>query len=214
MRKHIFLIRHAEPEEAYTKRFLGRLNPGLSLRGEEQARRAAVRVKELAPQIILSSPLLRAQQTASFIADACNVQLQIEPLLLEVDFGELEGLTFKEASEKFAGITDSWQALAGDFCFPGGERFQDFNQRCRDMAAQLCSRPEERIALVAHGGVLRGILCNLLAVEANGPLRFRFSYASLTTLELYADGSAVLTGFNIGRSDPPPVPSRENGSGK
>ncbi|MCD8139928.1 MAG: histidine phosphatase family protein [Planctomycetaceae bacterium] len=206
MIKEVFLIRHAEPETAYTKRFLGRLNPGLSPAGVEQARLAGVRLRDFQPQAIIASPLRRASETAAIVADACGVPVQTDSNLIEIDFGDLEGLTFAEASARYPGITDSWQALAGNFSFPGGERFDQFNSRCTAVATRLRSGPEKRIALVAHGGVLRGILCTLLAVEANGPLRFRLAYAALTTVELDTDGGAVLTGFNIGRTDAPRPP--------
>lgn len=208
MIKHVCLVRHGEPEEAYLKRFLGRLDPGLSPRGMEQARRAGERLKLFAPQAIVASPLRRADQTAGIVADICGLPYTTDPLLLEIGFGKLEGMTHAEACKIYPGVTDSWEALAGDFSFPGGERFDDFNRRCRLMAEQIRDYPEERIALVAHGGVLRSILCYLLAVEAEGPLRFRLTYASLTTVEVDTNGGAVLTGFNIGRSDPPRVPSR------
>ncbi len=206
MIKEIYLLRHGEPETAYTKRFLGRLDPGLSPTGVEQARLAGTRLREYHPQVIFASPLRRAAETASVVAAACGLDARTDPDLIEINFGELEGLTFAEASARYPGITDSWQALAGDFSFPGGERFDEFNRRCRDVASRIRTCPEERIALVAHGGVLRGILCTLLAVDANGPLRFRLAYAALTTVELDTDGSAVLTGFNIGRTDVPRPP--------
>ncbi|MCD8351464.1 MAG: histidine phosphatase family protein [Planctomycetaceae bacterium] len=206
MQKEVYLLRHAEPETAYTKRFLGRLDPGLSPTGVEQATLAGRRLREFRPQAIIASPLRRASETAAIVADACCLAVQTDPDLIEIDFGDLEGLTFAEASERYPGITDSWQALAGDFSFPGGERFIEFNRRCCNVASRIRSCPEERVALVAHGGVLRGILCNLLAVEADGPLRFRLAYAALTTVELDTEGGAVLTGFNIGRTDQPRPP--------
>lgn len=198
MPKLVHLVRHAEPDTAYLRKYLGRMDPGLSPKGREQARRAAARIGRFCPDRIVASPLRRAKDTADVIADACGLCCETDDLLLEIDFGDLEGLSFKEASAIFPGATDSWQALSGDFMFPGGEDFSSFNRRAAAMARQVRACPEKSVALVAHGGILRGILCNLLAVEANGPLRFRLSYAAVTTLELYSD-SAALLGFNVGR---------------
>lgn len=205
MPKQIYLVRHGEPEEGYTRRFLGRMDPTLSPEGRRQAGIMAERIALLKPELILSSPLRRASETGDIIAAACALPLRTEPLLLEIDFGKLEGMTFKEASAAYPGITDSWQALSGDFSFPGGEKFADFNRRCRQVADGLKGETARRIVLVAHGGVLRGVLCNLLAIEADGPLRFRLAYAALTTVELYVTGG-VLTGFNVGRTDTPKPP--------
>lgn len=207
MKKYVYLVRHAEPEEGFTRRYLGRLNPGLSAKGVGQARRIAERVRRLSPDCVLSSPLRRAGETAAIIAGACGLEVETNDLLLEINFGKLEGMTFKEASALYPGATDSWQALSGDFSFPDGENFAAFNRRAADMTEHVRARPERRVALVAHGGVLRGILCRLLSVEADGPLRFRLAYASLTAVELYEDGGAILTGFNVGREDAPTPPA-------
>lgn len=202
MPRIIYLVRHGEPESGYTKRYLGRLNPGLSPSGVEQAKRLTNRLCPLTPRRIISSPLRRALDTAEIIAEACGIPMETNNLLLEIDFGKLEGMTFKEASAVYPGVTDSWQALAGDFSFPGGENFADFNLRAKRMADQVRACCEDNVVLVAHGGILRGIICDLLAVEADGPLRFRLAYAALTTLEMDGGGGAVLTGFNVGRDSP------------
>lgn len=202
MARYIYMVRHGEPEAGFTKRYLGRLDPGLSPEGAAQAARAAERVKPLAPQRCFSSPLLRARDTAQVIADACGLAVEPTDLLLEINFGLLEGLTFKEASALYPKATDSWQALSDDFTFPEGENFFEFNRRAARMAALARESAEERVLLVAHGGVLRGVLCNLLGVEADGPLRFRPSYAALTTVEIGDGGYAVLAGFNVGREEP------------
>lgn len=203
MARFIYMIRHGEPEEGFTKRFLGRMDPGLSPVGVRQAEEAAERLREMGVRRVVSSPLLRARATAERIADVCTLDVEVNPLLLEIDFGRLEGLTFKEASELFPGTTDSWQALSGDFSFPGGESFHDFDRRC-EVAATFAREAEgENVLLVAHGGVLRGILCHLLAVEADGPLRFRLAYGALTTVEVCEDGGGVLHGFNVGPLSPP-----------
>lgn len=202
MPRHIYLVRHGEPEAGYTKRYLRRLNPGLSQFGREQASRITDRLCPLAPRRIIASPLRRAADTAEIIAAACGIPMETNNLLLEINFGKLEGLTFKEASAIYPGATGSWQALSGDFSFPGGENFADFTLRASRMADQVRACREENVVLVAHGGILRGILCNLLAVEADGPLRFRLAYAALTMLEMDSGGGAVLTGFNVGRDVP------------
>ena len=202
MPKYLYLVRHGEPEEGFTKRYLGRLNPGLSAVGVRQAERLGERLRRLAPGRIVASPLRRAADTAAILARACGLEVETNDLLLEISFGKLEGMTFKEASAVYPGATDSWQALAGDFSFPGGEKFSDFTRRSAEMAACARRCPEESVVLVAHGGILRGVLCSLLSVEAEGPLRFRLAYASLTTVELDAGGGAVLLGFNVGREKP------------
>lgn len=202
MAKKILLVRHGEPEVAYLRKFLGRLNPGLSPNGREQAKLVAERVREYSPDRLFSSPLRRAYETAEIIGGICGLPVETNDMLLEIDFGLLEGKSHSEASVLFPGITDSWQALSGDFAFPEGEAFCDFNRRTAQLTEKVRNCPEETILLVAHGGVLRGVMCNLLDLPANGPLRFRLAYASIASLEVNEKGPSVLTGFNVGRDTP------------
>ncbi|MDR0361502.1 MAG: histidine phosphatase family protein [Planctomycetota bacterium] len=199
MVRTVHLVRHGEPEAGYTKRFLGRLNPGLSENGLRQAEKLVPRLRPLAPEICLTSPLARAAETAAILADGLGVKAEAWDLLKEIDFGKLEGLTFDEARASFPGMTDSWQALSGDFAFPDGEDFPAFERRAGEIAATLGTWPGKSLLVVAHGGILRGVLCRLLGVACNGPLRFRLAYASLASVEIHDGGTAVLTGFNIGR---------------
>lgn len=198
MSKRVYLLRHAEPDHEYTRRFLGRLDPDLSPNGVRQANRIAKRICPLQPERCFSSPLRRARSTADIIASQCGLEVETDDSLLEIDFGQMEGLTFKEAASRYPDITDSWQALSQDFCFPGGESFSGFNARAAKVAAMLRESQEKSTLLIAHGGILRGVLCNLLGVRADGPLRFRLAYAALTTLEVYDGGTAAMTGFNVG----------------
>lgn len=201
--KTVYLVRHGEPEEGYTGRFLGRLNPGLSPKGMEQAARAAARIAPLAPCRCLSSPLRRARDTAAAIAAACGLEVECSDLLLEIDFGLLEGKTFREASEIHPGITDSWQALSRDFHFPGGEDFAAYHRRVTELANRIRAGEEEKLLLVSHGGLLRGLLCSLLDVDLIGPIRFRFSYASPAVVKIDRDGGALLDAFNMWRDISP-----------
>lgn len=199
MPRTIHLVRHGEPEAGYTRRFLGRLNPGLSDDGRAQAEALTPRLRELAPESCITSPLARASQTAEIICSGIGLAPEKWDLLKEIDFGELEGMTFAEARAEHPGMTDSWQALSGDFAFPGGEDFRAFERRATEIANAARAWPRRSLLIVAHGGILRGVLCRLLGLACNGPVRFRFAYAALTSVEAYDNGAAVLTGFNIGR---------------
>lgn len=198
MIRNLYLVRHAEPEDGYTGKYLGRLNPALSPRGVEQAKHIAGRIAALNPSRIVASPLRRAVETADIVAGVCGLPVEQTDLLLEIDFGELEGKTFKEATALYPDVADSWRALSGDFSFPGGEDYATFEHRVAQLAGWTRALPGGNAVLIAHGGVLRGLMCNLLDIPANGPLRFRLAYATIASLELHPNGAAVLTAFNVG----------------
>lgn len=196
--KTVYLVRHGEPEEGFTKRFIGRLDPALSPNGLAQARHIATRIAPLKPERCLSSPLRRARETAGVIAAFCGLEVEFSDLLLEIHYGLLEGKTYEEAAAIYPVIADSWRTLSSDFSFPEGEDFTSFNRRVKSLADRVRAAGEKKLLLVAHGGLLRGLLCNLLDIDAKGPVRFQFAYASLSAVKIHADGGATLDAFNVG----------------
>ena len=193
----LYLLRHAEPEEGYTRRYLGRLNPGISPVGVTQAEAAAKLVRSLKPEICHCSPLNRARLTADIVTRNMGIGTVVEESLMEIDFGQLEGMTFAEGRAVYPLAVDSWAALTQDFAFPGGENYAAFQGRLDKLVALAMTAIRSNVLMVAHGGILRGLVCRLLGLDCRGNVRFRFKYAGIAGLELFDGGGAVLTGFNL-----------------
>src|SRR5437867_10066715 len=93
----LLLIRHAESEGNFEQRLQGRRDYPLTQRGVAQARALAERLARISPTAIYASPISRALDTASPIADAARLTPVTEPRLQEYDFGDaVSGLTWKE----------------------------------------------------------------------------------------------------------------------
>jgi alpha-ribazole phosphatase len=147
--------------------------------------------------VIFSSTLKRARTTALTIASLHNLPVIPCPDLREIDFGEIEGLSFDEVKIRFPEVALSWINHDPGLMYPGGESLTHVEERVsrfidvlgRDYATA------ENIAVVAHSGVLRTLICQLLGMEMKHRWNMRVDLASLTIVETYS-GFAVLSVLN------------------
>ncbi|MCX7803719.1 MAG: histidine phosphatase family protein [Planctomycetota bacterium] len=195
MPRLLYLARHGTTGPAYAGRYVGSTDAPLSPEGREEAAALGRRFRGLGIEKCFSSPLRRARETAEIAAGPLGVPLAVDPDLREVDFGDWEGKTFAEILAGDPAGVEKWAAFAGDFRFPGGEALRDFEARVEAAAGRLAADCCGRIAAVAHGGVVKGIVCRLLGLPLRCHVLFSIKPASITTIE-FRDGKPVLAGLN------------------
>ena len=196
MTNRLVLARHAAVEPHGSGRFLGSTDLPLCELGTRQAAALARRLQELPLDRIFSSPLRRARQTA----DLLGQDVEVDEELREVDFGRWEGLSFEEISASNDGngdraSIDCWSSFDPRFTFPGGESLDGFVARAGRAADRLAACAGENVLAVAHGGVIRSMICHLLGLQPKNYLLFDVKPASITTIDLF-DGRGVLVGFS------------------
>jgi len=195
--KKILLARHASTGEKYRGRFIGATDLEVGEEAPAEVERLAGMIKPYAPAVTYCSPYLRVRQTVELLVERLDPgEIHVEYDLREIDFGRWEGLSFDEIGAGDAELINRWSAWPGDFAFPDGEAVADFLARTGTMAAKLAARPEESILVVAHGGVLRALLCHLLKLPLHYYLLFDVKPARLATIDLFPEGG-VLTGLNL-----------------
>lgn len=188
----LYLIRHAaaalEPG-----RCCGSLDVPLSDTGREQARLLGQALADVELAAVYTSPLARARQTATEIADHHDGRtLRQLPGLAEIHFGELEGKRFDEIAVTHPETYATWLQRPTETEFPGGERFADFTARVRKGAREiLLAHPCEQVALVAHGGPLRVVIADALAMPATALFRLDHSHAAVSVVDWHDDTPAV-----------------------
>jgi len=197
MPKKILLARHASTGREYQGRFIGASDVPLVESGPAEVARLAEVVAPFAPTVTFCSPLLRARQTVDLLAGSCPIgPVQADSDLREIDFGRWEKKNFAEIADSDAELVKRWSAWAEDFSFPEGESVADFLTRTGAVADRLAARPEESILVVAHGGVVRALVCRLLKLAPRNYLLFDVKPARLATIDLFPEGG-VLTGLNL-----------------
>jgi len=147
----LVLLRHGETEWSRTGRHTGRTDIPLTPHGETLARAAGELVKGYDFRLVLSSPLQRARRTA----ELAGLQADIDPLLVEWDYGGYEGRTTKEIR---AELGYNWTAFAHGVIRgeTPGETVEEVAARAsRVLTRVLPAMADGDVALVAHGHYLR-----------------------------------------------------------
>lgn len=156
----ILFIRHAETDMAGT--FCGHSDPELNTRGHLQIAALIDKLRGEGIAAVYTSDLRRAHATGMAIAEAFGVGCQVRPALREINFGQWEGLTWKEIEQRDRTYAPRWVAEYPLLAAPNGEGFRDFERRVLE-EVQLLSSAEKnrRIVVVTHAGVIRTVLCAL-----------------------------------------------------
>ena len=192
----LLLVRHGNTKSNSAERFWGQTDVELSALGTRQAEQLRDRLSNEKIDTIYASELRRASATAEIIASRHHLSVIICPELLEVNFGDVEGLTFKEIGQIYPDLVKSWLTRGLDFKYPGGESVAELNNRVIKFFDRLEKHtPEETILVVAHSGVLRLLICNLLRIELTHWRQLRTDLASLSIVETYPQ-SAILSLLN------------------
>jgi len=148
----LWLLRHGATTWARQGRHTGTTDLALLPDGEDEARALASVLSPLSFAAVLCSPLLRARQTCE-LAGLAGAALPCEDLR-EWDYGDYEGITTAEIRQQIPG----WSAWSHG-C-PGGESVAQVDQRCQRviaLALALVPAPGQRVALFAHGHILRAL---------------------------------------------------------
>ena len=179
----IYLLRHGEVVRAETRRFIGHLDVPLSPLGERQSSFQAQRLRAEPLAAVFSSDLSRARRTAEIIAAPHGITPIVVPALREMDMGRWDGLTGEEIGEREPAAFKKWMSGVGEFAFPEGESLGDLLARAWSaFQAIVVGHAGRTIAVVAHGGTNRVLLCHALGIPLGRILALGQDYGALTVL--------------------------------
>ena len=184
----LLLIRHGEPEASARGRCYGKLAIGLSANGRAQMARLGEALASASIDAFYASPRRRALESVETVIERViervKVKPIVEPRLEEIDFGELEGLTYDEAAERYPRIYEEWMRAPTEVHFPGGESFTEMRQRVLQAVSEIReSRKEQTVAIVSHGGVNRIVLAQALGLAPPMIFRMEQSYAGVSVID-------------------------------
>lgn len=187
METRIFLIRHGVTDWHGQKRVMGQRDVPLNAEGINQASAAAQALAGTQLAEVLSSPLLRAMQTADIIAGQFGIEVARDPRLLDFRVGKWEGMSYAEV----AASPDYQRFLADPLstAIPGGEDLRQIRERAVGAVEQaLADAPAgESVAIVTHAGVLRVLLAHYLGSPPANYHRLRVAPGSISVLSFASD---------------------------
>jgi alpha-ribazole phosphatase/probable phosphoglycerate mutase len=193
----IDLIRHGEPVGGALIR--GKRDDPLSETGWKQMWAAVD--GERPWQQIISSPLLRCANFAHALGSELNIPVTEEVRLSEIGFGEWEGVDLASLYRDCPEAIDGFWADPPNNPPPGGESFTLFQARVSEaLNAILCDYAGKHLLLVAHGGVIRMIIAQVLSMPTEKIFRMEVPYAAVSRI-LVERGMQRLS-FHCGRCCP------------
>ncbi len=192
----IILVRHGESLGNAVRRLLGHTDLDLSPLGYEQAMATAEALKNEKIDVIYSSDLLRAMNTAAPHGKLRGLSVNPSRALREVWLGEWEGMNAVDIIERYGDMYQvDWLSGFGTFRFPGGESTLEAGDRFYDEALQIAKENGGKTVLVAaHAAVIRAFFAKVLEIPpekiaAELPFPTNASYS-----EVFYDGEKFRAG--------------------
>ena len=184
------LIRHAS-HDLLGHAIAGRA-PGvpLSAEGIREAEALAGRFDAGSIQALYSSPLERARATAAPLATRLKLDAQVADELNEIDFGEWTNRTLADLHD-----LEAWRGFnvfRSGSRIPGRETMLEVQGRVLRLLQRLCSmHPDETVALISHGDVIKATLAYFLGVPLDLFQRIEISPASISIVRIGRYGPEV-----------------------
>lgn len=195
----LLVVRHAQPD-GIAQRCYGSLDVGLASAGRRDAVELGRDVASAGVGAVVSSPSRRAAETAEHI----GIVRALDERLREIDFGAFEGRTYDELEREEPELFRRWMTAPTSVTFPGGESFADLRSRVTAVVRDLRSRhPDEVVAVVTHGGVVRAMLVDALGLAPANAFRLDVGYCRVTVIDTIG-GAVVVRQVNGTARDLPP----------
>jgi broad specificity phosphatase PhoE len=157
----VVLWRHGETAYNATGRMQGHLDVELSPTGWNQARFAVPALARFDPEIVVTSDLRRAADTATVFADASGVPMRVDKRLRETNLGKWQSLTGEEIELGWPGARRIWHNDP-TWAPPEGETKVEVAKRAADVVAALDEEFDDTVLLCTHGGLISGLTAYLL----------------------------------------------------
>ena len=168
----MLLARHGETDWNRARRWQGHADRPLTERGRAQATELAERIADIALDMVYSSDLRRARDTAQVVAESQGLELVHLPELREVNVGSWESLTRDEAEARFPEGFRRW--LAGGTGWDNGETYPQMSKRVLAAVDRIAADHEGgRVLIVSHGGPIRAIHGAALGMDVEAYRRIR-----------------------------------------
>jgi broad specificity phosphatase PhoE len=189
----LYCIRHGQTLFNAAGRIQGQSDTELSPLGLQQCDAVAKALVGRGVEVVYSSPLRRALEGARCIAEALEVELRVDPRLMEINAGIFQGLDWAEIDKLHPEHSKQWRSQDPEFRIPGGESRRELMHRAGEVFAAIRAAHHDAAIIVSHGGLLSAALKVLLEIPAQ---RNPFSLMNGSITKLSWDSEAKLLTYN------------------
>lgn len=188
MNTTLYAVRHGETEWNAIEKQQGHLDSPLTDNGIKQAQCLADGLAKKNIDILFSSDLGRALQTAEIIARRLSLDIHTDSRLRERHLGILQGLTRKEFEKRYPQDTQQFNSNNPDYILPGGESSLQVFDRCIECAEEAArNNAGKNILIVGHGGVLKSFFHKATNTPLTEQRRYSLFNASINAFSI-SDG--------------------------
>ena len=189
----LILIRHGETPYNRDRRYQGHRDTPLTKKGKRQTKEIALRLRNKPLDAIYSSDLKRTKYTAKAINRYHSLKVKTLPELREIDFGDWEGKTHDEIQREWRRLLDGWEREPSKIKIPGGESIKDLAERVKSTIKKIIgNHPDQRIAIITHGGPIRVILMDALGLGLDDWWKTITSNGGISIVEYQSNKAKVL----------------------
>ena len=161
----IYFVRHGETIWNKEKKIQGQSDIPLNEYGKELGYITADALKDIPFDIVYSSPLIRAKETAEILVKNRNLEIHEDIRLVEMSFGEGEGESLPEIHAHPEMKLHNFIHNPGEYTPPaGGETFEKLYERCKSFIEEIIIPSEAKynaMLIVGHGALIRGFIHNI-----------------------------------------------------
>ncbi len=182
----LILVRHGRTASNAAGLLLGRANPSLDETGKTQARDLGRVITEVSPARVISSPLVRARETA----EAFGVPITVDERWIELDYGEFDQLPMQDVP------IETWTRWRNDPSFepPGGESLATLGRRVSEACSELAEDAGSTdIVVVTHVSPIKAAVAWALQVGDEIAWKMHVSPASITRIAMAASGPSLVS---------------------
>jgi len=188
MTLRLVFVRHGETQWNRESRSQGQIDTPLNPLGCRQAELVAGRLRDEKLLAVYTSPLRRARETAERIASFHGLEVIPCSELMELNHGDLEGMTGEEIRRHHGEFLEAWLAAPAGLRLPNGESLEELQERTwRFVENVRAAHQEGTVAAVSHNLALRTILCRVLGMDLNNLRRVRQDVACVNIVEFGQD---------------------------
>lgn len=186
----ILFIRHGETDYNKKNLYYGHSNPGINETGIQQLKSTRKKLEKLNEKIdiVFSSDLKRCRESLELLEIDKNIERHFSKNLRELNFGNLEGKTYKEIEREFPHYINEMKNNWRYFKAEGGESLADMQQRVSKKIDKIkMENQDKKILIVAHSGVIQSLISHYLFNNLDGYWQFKLDNGSITKMTVMDD---------------------------
>ena len=191
----IYFMRHGETVWNTERRYQGMTDIELSAEGLRQADIAAERFKGIDIDKIFCSPLKRAAATAKPIADEKGLDVIYEDPFREICFGEWEGKTVPELTEKYGADYINFIREPHKYGFPGEGSIDRVMDRIKPAIDRMIAEEDGNVLIVSHGGIIRLMIMYIMGLDNSWFTKMWINNTGISIIEV-KDGRRLMLTVN------------------